>query len=104
VPERGFVVEFTVANVMHLRFVTERGRVVEFAVQYEANVDGVWYRVMRYDSAHGYPHRDVLDPQGNTVQKEPVNLSYAEAFTFAYDDIEANWPRYREEFLRRMRS
>lgn len=60
-PERRFVVEFTTEDVMHLRFVTERGTVVEFAVQYEANIDGIWYRVLRYDSAHGYPHRDVLD-------------------------------------------
>lgn len=86
---------------MHTRIVTERGRVTDFAVQYEANIGGVWYNVVRYDGAHGYAHRDVLDAQGRTVRKEPLNLPYAEAVQYAREDIEENWPRYRREFLRR---
>lgn len=101
-PERRYVIEYTGEDEAHYRVVIERGRVIAFAVQYEAYIGEVWYRVVRYDTAHGYAHRDVLDAEGNTVRKEPLHLPYAEALQYAKNDIRTNWPRYREEFLRRM--
>lgn len=45
----------------------EHGRVVRYTVQYEARIDGTTYPVVRYDSAHGQPHRDTLDRAGRVV-------------------------------------
>lgn len=42
----------------------EHGEISEFCVQYEAMIAGRWHPVVRYDSSHGEPHRDVLHPNG----------------------------------------
>ena len=48
---------------LRVRFLTDRGVVRRFTVQYEAVVDGTTYPVVRWDTAHGYVHRDTLDKE-----------------------------------------
>jgi hypothetical protein len=64
-----------------------------------------WAVVVRYDSAHGYAHRDLLDASGNNVDKLFLGPStrYAEIVSAAIDDIKLNWPDYRRAFTRRRR-
>ena len=79
----------------------ERGVVLRFVVQYEAVLDGATYPVVRYDSAHGAAHRDILDRTGRVIDKHWIfNKTYAEVATDAIADIKANWPTYREAFER----
>ena len=53
--------EFIPQNRIRVHFVTERGRVTQIlVVQYEALINDKWYPVVRYDSAHGFFHRDLL--------------------------------------------
>ncbi len=81
--------------------VTERGRVVRFTVQYETFIHGEWRPVVRYDTAHGFPHIDRIF-QGGYAEKIPLLVpDLADALTLADDDIDENWPRYKEEFLKR---
>jgi len=44
--------------------ITKRGRVIRFLVQYETFVEGAWRPVIRYDTAHGFPHVDRIYPDG----------------------------------------
>jgi len=46
-------------------------RVVEFRVQYETKLGGEWYPVVRYDTAHGFAHRDLIDRHGRQ-RKAPI--------------------------------
>jgi hypothetical protein len=39
----------------------ERGKIVFFRVQYETKINLIWYPVVRYDTAHGFAHRDLLN-------------------------------------------
>jgi len=48
--------------------VIDRGRVIQFVVQYETFVEGEWRPVIRYDTAHGFPHVDRIRSDG-TVEK-----------------------------------
>jgi hypothetical protein len=45
----------------HLRI---KGQVIEFSVQYETFINGEWFPVVRYDSSHGFAHRDLLNMKG----------------------------------------
>ena len=89
---------------IRVRFRTERGRLVDFMVQYETTIDGRSYRVVRYDGSHGRAHRDELDGRGDTIRKVwlPEHLTLNEAFVVGRRDIETNWRRYREAFRRRL--
>jgi len=84
-------------RVRHIRV---RGRVVEFLVQYEVQVAGEWYPVVRYDTAHGFAHKDILHPT-EAADKEALPFTdYNLALTYAENDLRKNWEKYREEFLK----
>jgi hypothetical protein len=83
--------------------ITEKDRVTGFVVQYETLIEGKWLPVVRYDTAHGYAHKDLLNPDGS---KEKIFLGAAdlnEALTSADIDINENWERYKERYLRRIK-
>lgn len=78
----------------------ERARVIRFTVQYETFIEGKWHPVIRYDTTHGFPHVDKVRLDG-TVEKVPLlTKDLAEALTFADQDIDENWERYKEAFLK----
>ena len=73
-------------------------RIVSFSVQLETLDSGEWWPVVRYDTAHGFAHRDLMDKQG-LVQKTPLfNMDYNDALTFAENDLKANWAHYEVLF------
>ncbi|MGH2533175.1 MAG: DUF7718 family protein [Thermomicrobiales bacterium] len=59
-------------DVTRARLTTDRGRVVRYTAQFEVWHDGLHRPAIRYDNAHGFPHRDTLDWVGRTVRKEPM--------------------------------
>ena len=54
---------------IRVRFSTVRGTVSGSVLQYEAWIEERHRPVVRYDTAHGFPHRDLLDWEGMTVAK-----------------------------------
>ena len=84
------------------RFTTEGGTVTAFTVQYETTLDGRRLPVVRFDMAHGFCHRDILDRRGHNVSKQRLSddPSLGEALQRGAADIRNNWRRYREAFLR----
>ncbi len=84
--------------------VTEHGSVTHFVVQYETFIEGEWRAVIRYDTAHGFPHIDRIFLDG-TVEKIPLlTKNLGEALTVADQDIDENWERHKEAYLKRRRS
>ena len=81
---------------VHIRV---RGRIVFFRLQLETFFDGEWMPVVRYDTAHGFVHRDLLDRQGNTIKTPLFNQDLNDALTFAESDLKTNWLSYRKRFL-----
>jgi hypothetical protein len=73
----------------------ESGRIVHFRIQYEALVRGEWQAIVRYDTAHGWPHRDLLHPNGTQEKQEFHGYSRGEVLTLGERDIKTNWKRYR---------
>jgi hypothetical protein len=82
------------------RHVQERGRILAFVVQLELWWQGGWHPIVRYDTAHGFTHRDLLHPDGR-ADKTPMGLAdWNQALTTALEDLKTNWPWYRERFLK----
>ncbi|HEX5503626.1 MAG TPA: hypothetical protein VFW96_13465 [Thermomicrobiales bacterium] len=100
----GYEIALTAEDYLRIRIMSERGQVVDFTVQYEAVIAGKTYPVVRYDAAHGQPHRDLLDATGHNIDK----LWYGSAYTYAQvvqiaiADLRTNWPQYRADFIGRM--
>jgi len=82
------------------RHTRERGHVTAFVVQLELWWRGAWQAIVRYDTAHGFAHRDLISPSG-TVTKTSMGLGdWSMALTVAMDDLKVNWSWYRERFLK----
>ena len=83
---------------------TRMGKTItDFVVQYEIFINDKWCPVVRYDTAHGYAHKDHIYPDGS---KEKVILgiySYNAALTLADMDINQNWDTYKLRYLRRLK-
>ena len=82
---------------MHFK---EKGKIVFFRIQYETKINEKWYPVVRYDTAHGFAHRDFIHFNGSIDKTSLFLQNYNEALIFAEDDIKNNWELYREKFLR----
>lgn len=64
-------------------------------VQYEAEIHGEWIAIVRYDMAHGYLHRDLMNPDGTREKRAVRYTSLAEALTQALDYVQTHWEFYR---------
>lgn len=82
------------------KHIRQKGRIVYFRVQYETMIEGKWYPVVRYDTVHGFAHRDLIDIKGKIVKTPLFIQDYNDALTFAESDLKANWGVYKERFLR----
>lgn len=78
---------------------TEKGKVIYFSVQLEIEVKGEWKVAVRYDCSHGFSHIDKYDIKGKQIKKI-LNLSFESALTYGDWDINKNWAKYKDEFLK----
>ncbi len=82
----------------------ERGQVEKFVIQYEIFAQGEWAPVTRFDTSHDAVHRDLIAPDGTVAKRWFFQLSFDEGLTFAYNDIEMNWEKYREWYKSKVES
>ena len=75
-------------NALRVMFESERGQILRFVVQLESQFveDGKWTPVVRYDTAHGYAHRDIIHPTEKEEKTEMSVQDYNDALTIAMDD------------------
>ena len=61
---------------------TRMGKTItDFVVQYEILIDDKWYPVVRYDTSHGYAHKDRIYPDGSMEKVTLGIYSYNAALT-----------------------
>lgn len=77
--------------------------ITEFVVQYEITVKGKWYPVIRYDTVHGFAHKDIFSYKGDARKEILPFDDFNLALTFAEKELRDNWQRYREHFLREVK-
>lgn len=87
-------------NALRVMFESERGQIVRFVVQLECQIeeDGEWIPIVRYDTAHGYAHRDIMRPHKKEEKTKMSVMDYNEAFTIAMDDVVEKRYDYRRSY------
>ena len=81
-----------------------RNKVTGFTVQLETYINKEWQPIVRYDTAHGFTHRDIIHSDGSK-EKTPLFISdFKEALTFSGKDLKTNWRIYREQFLKEVKN
>ncbi|MBI2304774.1 MAG: hypothetical protein HYU86_08535 [Chloroflexi bacterium] len=92
---------FSEEDRAEMRLVGEGNTILDFSVQYLAQIERQWYPIVRFDTAHGRAHMDISRPDGTqeTVPL-PSEAGYADVFDMAVEDIHRRWQFYRERYLR----
>lgn len=83
---------------LYVFFIQNRGKILKFAVQYSAKINGRWRSVMRADNFHGTPHRHIFHLHSKELRvelSEDANL----AFTQASLEIQGNFQAIKDNFL-----
>ena len=76
----------------------KKKKILGFTVQYEAKINNKWQPIVRYDTAHGFAHKDIIHSDGKT-EKQPLYFqSFNIALTFAIQDLKILWKWYRESY------
>ncbi len=86
---------------LRVRWRFEAGTLHGFVVQLEHEVDGHWRAVVRYDTSHGQPHRDVLNRDGDVVEKTWLDMANNAAMAYAMNDVRQNWQGHVKGWLKR---
>jgi hypothetical protein len=89
---------------LRVRAVKEKGIVLSFVVQYEAMVGGQWREIVRYDTHHGFAHKDIIHPNGRKDKLPLLLRDYNAAFTFSVDDLKASWQWDRHGYEMEMKN
>ncbi|MHB8523806.1 MAG: DUF7718 family protein [Limisphaerales bacterium] len=88
--EKGFVIAVSIQMA--------DGRVVGFVVRLLRGEGGNERDVARYDTAHGWPHLDLLTPTGDLREKRWMKArTFGEALTLAVEDFRLNYENYRQD-------
>ncbi len=74
-----------------VEFCKDKGKILSFMVQLEYKAGDDWRPVVRYDTAHGFAHRDRYKPDGTKIAHEPLGMTdYNQALDYAIDDVKDN--------------
>jgi hypothetical protein len=76
------------------------GQPVKFAFQLTGLIEGEWVELVRYDDAHGEPHRHIFYPDGTV---EPMSFTAVLPVTFVgwvQRDITDHAEQYAAEYRR----
>lgn len=88
----------------YVYFAIEQGVVTEFVVKLLVLCQKEWHEVLRYDSGHACPHKDILDTEGKVVRKVWYDfLDNSQALTLAVTDIKDNYEFYKERYEKWLR-
>jgi hypothetical protein len=97
-PEKDFIHWIPGGHIVAWRF-TRRGVTERFRVALLAEIEGKTQCITRYDTAHGYAHRDILNRKGEVISKETMReTNFSLAFQTAIADLALNYERYIADY------
>jgi hypothetical protein len=90
---------------LHYELVRARKEILRYTVQLTVEMDTSWVPVIRYDTAHGSPHKHIYKRDGKErTQAVDIiydgDLGYQQAAVMAFKDLEENWEAYCAKFRR----
>ena len=99
--DKEYFFEIEEGTIAYVYFKTNKGDVTEFVVKLLSVFEGEWHEIIRYDSGHNCPHKDILNRDGEVIRKVWYDfLDNGQALTMAIKDIKDNVEFYIERYRR----
>lgn len=103
-PQKYYVIELAEGIEIHVYFETLNGLVINFVVKLIVKIKEKYYEVIRYDSAHQCPHKDILDVKGGIIRKVWFDfIDNRQGLDLAIKDLKDNYEMYIERFKKWLR-
>ena len=85
---------------MFVRCRAEKGKVVEFVVQYYAKTPKGWRTIRRYDTAHNHAHMDIYSfKRRGKVRQMHIEGEYGDILTHSIDEVKLEYKKFKEYFF-----
>lgn len=103
-PEKEYFLRLDEVTIIYVYLKTDRGEVIEFVVKLLAVFEDKWHEILRYDSGHDCPHKDILNIDGEIIRKVWYDfLDNSRALSMAIQDLKDNYKFYKERYLKWLR-
>jgi hypothetical protein len=90
----------TTEDKIFVRCKTEKGKVLEFTIQYYAKTPKGWRTIRRYDTAHNHAHVDIYSfRKRGKVQQIHLEGEYSELFTSSLLKVKQEYQKFKEYFF-----
>ena len=100
-PERYYVVVFKDGIEAHVFFETSQGILVRYVVKLVIKQGDIYHEVIRFDSAHDCPHKDIIGINGKVKRKVWFEmLDNKQGLDLAIKDLKDNYELYIERYLK----
>jgi hypothetical protein len=97
--EREYFLQLAGGPIIRIRYQKDHGHIQWFLVQLEAFTGSDLTAITRYDTVHGFVHRDDLRPNGEQIKSPPMMFATLEdALNFAIRDLRSNYQWYLERY------
>ena len=101
-PKKYFIIRINNNVEIQVAFETIHGLIVDFVVKLILKKNGKHCEVIRFDSGHNCPHKDILSHGGKTIRKIWYELlDNKQALDLAIKDLKENYEIYIERFGKR---
>ena len=98
-PTKYFVIKLSEKAEIQVFFQTADGFIVSFVVKLIVFGSSGYHEVIRFDSAHGCPHKDILNVDGSVRRKVWYKLlSNKQGLDLAIRDLKDNVEMYIERY------
>jgi hypothetical protein len=100
-PDRYYVIAFRNGLEAHVFFETNQGILVRYVVKLVIKQTDRYHEVIRFDSAHNCPHKDIIGNDGKVLRKVWFELlDNKQGLDLAIKDLKDNYEMYVERYLK----
>jgi hypothetical protein len=97
--DKEYTIDIADNTKAYVHFTMTQGIVAEFVVKLLILFQREWHEIIRYDSGHSCPHKDILNVNGEILRKVWYDfLDNGQALTMAITDIKDNHEFYKERY------
>ena len=98
-PRKYYEIILTDDVEIHVAFETLNGSLIRFVVKLVLKASDSFFELVRFDSGHECPHKDILKPNGDLSRKVWYeSLDNEQALDIAVKDLKENHDFYIERF------
>ena len=98
-PKKYFIIELPDGAEIHVFFETANGLILSFVVKLVFKIGNIYHEVVRFDSGHECPHKDILDVNGHVKRKVWFKLlDNKQGLDLGIRDLKDNHEIYIERF------